>query len=333
MSSGNGVWQGMTIKDILEKVDLFNITTVDEDWKNPDEKDKEFKANFCGTSNYQKNEDGKTVIQVSDPTSAYLGPKLWPRENTISLPDLETDVDDYGGEVINMDRFLEENNLLVNTEEEPMVVVVEDPVVSPPHMWEEEQVASPAVDIKENKIQPILQRPSIFAHTSGLKSEPAKNKREEDDEKSFLYVESKRARMEREKEERRRKFEEEISFPPEDLALATVPGRDFDPRNRAFDLEELRPQPIIRKRKKTAVPEELKDEKYWDKRTKNKMATRRSREARRLKENQIALRAAYLEKENKALKKQVEEAQFETVKLRNETDILKQKLLMYEGAL
>jgi len=139
--------------------------------------------------------------------------------------------------------------------------------------------------------------------------------------------------MEREKEERRRKFEEEISFPPEDLALATVPGRDFDPRNRAFDLEELRPQPIIRKRKKTAVPEELKDEKYWDKRTKNKMATRRSREARRLKENQIALRAAYLEKENKALKKQVEEAQFETVKLRNETDILKQKLLMYEGAL
>ena len=51
-----------------------------------------------------------------------------------------------------------------------------------------------------------------------------------------------------------------------------------------------------------AVPEEHKDEKYWEKRLKNKEATRRSREAKRLKENQIVLRAAYLEKENKVLK-------------------------------
>ena len=94
-----------------------------------------------------------------------------------------------------------------------------------------------------------------------------------------------------------------MDFAPEDLALATVPGMDFDPKQRAFNLEELRPQPIIRKRKKNAVPEEMKDERYWDKRTKNKMATRRSREARRLKENQIALRAAFLEKENAVMKK------------------------------
>ena len=67
-------------------------------------------------------------------------------------------------------------------------------------------------------------------------------------------------------------------------------------------MEELRPQPIIKKRKKNAVPEEAKDEKYWEKRLKNKEATRRSREAKRLKENQIVLRAAYLEKENKVLK-------------------------------
>ena len=94
-----------------------------------------------------------------------------------------------------------------------------------------------------------------------------------------------------------------MDFAPEDLALATVPGMDFDPKQRAFNLEELRPQPIIRKRKKNAVPEEMKDERYWDKRTKNKMATRRSREARRLKENQIALRATFLEKENAVMKK------------------------------
>ena len=103
-------------------------------------------------------------------------------------------------------------------------------------------------------------------------------------------------------EERKRKFEIELDFAPEDIALATVPGLDFDPKTRNFDMEELRPQPIIKKRKKNAVPDEMKDERYWEKRQKNKEATRRSREAKRLKENQIVLRAAYLEKENKVLK-------------------------------
>ena len=103
-------------------------------------------------------------------------------------------------------------------------------------------------------------------------------------------------------EERKRKFEVELDFAPEDIALATVPGLDFDPKTRNFDMEELRPQPIIKKRKKNAVPDEMKDERYWEKRQKNKEATRRSREAKRLKENQIVLRAAYLEKENKVLK-------------------------------
>ena len=103
-------------------------------------------------------------------------------------------------------------------------------------------------------------------------------------------------------EERKRKFEVELDFAPEDIALATVPGLDFDPKTRNFDMEELRPQPIIKKRKKNAVPDEMKDERYWEKRQKNKEATRRSREAKRLKENQIVLRAAYLEKENEVLK-------------------------------
>ena len=68
-------------------------------------------------------------------------------------------------------------------------------------------------------------------------------------------------------------------------------------------MEELRPQPIIKKKKKkNSVPEDLKDEKYWKKRNKNTEATRKSREARRMKENQIVLRTAYLEKENRVLK-------------------------------
>jgi len=37
------------------------------------------------------------------------------------------------------------------------------------------------------------------------------------------------------------------------------------------------------------VPPSSKDEKYWDKRIKNNVAARRSREARRLKENQVSV--------------------------------------------
>lgn len=45
------------------------------------------------------------------------------------------------------------------------------------------------------------------------------------------------------------------------------------------------------------VPEDLKDDKYWARRRKNNMAAKRSRDARRVKENQIAMRAAFLENE------------------------------------
>ena len=49
------------------------------------------------------------------------------------------------------------------------------------------------------------------------------------------------------------------------------------------------------------VPDGLKDDRYWNRRSKNNVAAKRSRDARRLKENQIALRAAFLEKENEKL--------------------------------
>ena len=69
-------------------------------------------------------------------------------------------------------------------------------------------------------------------------------------EVSSLYQESKRARLDREKEEIRKRLEEETEFSTEDLSLATVPGLEFDPKQRSFDLDELRPQPIIKKRRK-----------------------------------------------------------------------------------
>ena len=60
------------------------------------------------------------------------------------------------------------------------------------------------------------------------------------------------------------------------------------------------------------------------------MAARRSREARRLKENQIALRVAHLERENDGLRQKVESAQFEMTKLTNVRDVLRRKLRQFE---
>jgi hepatic leukemia factor len=80
-------------------------------------------------------------------------------------------------------------------------------------------------------------------------------------------------------------------------AFSMSSSRDFDPRTRAFSDEDLKPQPMIKKSRKQFVPDEMKDDKYWARRRKNNMAAKRSRDARRMKENQIALRAGYLEKE------------------------------------
>jgi len=99
--------------------------------------------------------------------------------------------------------------------------------------------------------------------------------------------------------------------------------QDFDPATRRFSEEELKPQPIIRKRKKQFVPDELKNNKYWAKRYKNNEAAKRSREARRLKENQIAMRARYLEEENSALKSEVDV-------LKKENSDLKQMMIALE---
>nr|ACO14970.1 Transcription factor VBP [Caligus clemensi] len=152
---------------------------------------------------------------------------------------------------------------------------------------------------------------------------------------SFLYVESKRARLEREAEERRRKKEEEeanleVSFDPKELSLATIPGSNFDPRKCSFSSDDLKPQPIIRKRKKDFVPCEKKDDHYWEKRKRNNQSARRSREARRLKENQIALRASFLEKENSKLRLSNKEFKEENLNLKDTISFLRDKLSVLE---
>lgn len=91
--------------------------------------------------------------------------------------------------------------------------------------------------------------------------------------------------------------EEEILSDSEDLLPA---------KKRLFN-DRLVLQPALKKSKKQFVPNEMKDEKYWARRNKNNVAAKRSRETRRLKENQIVIAATYLEHENDQLQKQLDD--------------------------
>jgi len=67
----------------------------------------------------------------------------------------------------------------------------------------------------------------------------------------------------------------------------------------------------------------MKDDKYWSRRIKNNTAAKISREARRLKENQITMRTAFLEKENLALREELD-------KMLEENEALRGQLTQYE---
>jgi len=286
-----GAWQGLTIKEILEKVDLSNIIMDDDEPK-------------IGKVD-------SSMTGAINPEAAFLGPKLWSKPIQMPMP-LETqDNEDFA--VMNIDDFLSENGFDLN---EPS---------SPEGGKDEPTTPASSMEIETELMEMPSQRKKQCNKRAAEPDEPFGKK-----EHDFLYVESKRARLEREKEEKRRKALE-IEFSPQELALATVPGMEFDPRERSFAPDELRPQPIIRKRKKSFVPTEEKDIRYWEKREKNNVAARRSREARRLKENQIALRTAYLEKENFELQGALEEAKAENMELVAEKEILLEKLKQYES--
>jgi len=222
------------------------------------------------------------------------------RVTIITIPVNEEGDEDVYNAVMNVEEFLAEHNIRVE---------------------ENENSEDVSTDSTED-IKPF-QRPSIIVS-------PKKVTQQHINTSANLYKESKKAIAEREREEKRRKLEEQSDFSPEDLSLATVPGMEFDPTQRSFDMEELRPQPIIKKRSKLFVTDREKDDKYWEKREKNNNAARRSREARRLKENQIALRVAHLERENGGIKQVLKSAQFDVTKLTNERDLLKRKLYHFE---
>ncbi|XP_054759790.2 transcription factor VBP-like [Lytechinus pictus] len=82
-------------------------------------------------------------------------------------------------------------------------------------------------------------------------------------------------------------------------------------RRRAATAVDVKPEEPSRKKVKP-VPDEKKDIAYWERRRKNNDAAKRSRDARRMKEEEIAIRAVYLEQDN--------------MKLRAEVSILKSEL-------
>lgn len=97
----------------------------------------------------------------------------------------------------------------------------------------------------------------------------------------------------------------------------------FDPSKRSFTEDELRPSPIRTKTKKRAVPDQEKDGTYWERRAKNNLAAKRSRESRRNRDNQVTERTAFLENENINLRNRINEVR---------SDILdvKEKLQQYQ---
>merc|ERR1711936_864045 len=60
----------------------------------------------------------------------------------------------------------------------------------------------------------------------------------------------------------------------------------------------------------------VRDDKYWERRRKNNLAAKKSRDTRRVRENQLRLRVLFLENANKVLREQMERKDLETGELR-----------------
>ncbi|XP_064485523.1 protein giant-like [Ornithodoros turicata] len=90
-------------------------------------------------------------------------------------------------------------------------------------------------------------------------------------------------------------------------------GEHTSSDNSNGDVQPIRPADS---KKRGRLPEDLKDEAYWERRRKNNEAAKRSRDARRAKEDEIAIRAAFLEQENLKLRVEVAGLKNEMSKLR-----------------
>ncbi|XP_046276240.1 hepatic leukemia factor isoform X2 [Marmota monax] len=224
------------------------------------------------------------------PQSAFLGPTLWDK----TLP---YDGDTFQLEYMDLEEFLSENGI-------PPSPSQHDHSPHPPGLQPASSAAQSVMDLSSRASAPIHPGiPSPNCMQSPIRPGqllPANRNTPSPIDPDTIQV--------------------PVGYEPDpaDLALSSIPGQEmFDPRKRKFSEEELKPQPMIKKARKVFIPDDLKDDKYWARRRKNNMAAKRSRDARRLKENQIAIRASFLEKENSALRQEVADLRKELGKCKN----------------
>ncbi|VDI37304.1 hepatic leukemia factor [Mytilus galloprovincialis] len=232
-----------------------------------------------------------------DPTSAFLGPNLW------SSADY-TD-GDISLEYMDLDEFLSENGIPVDLDE----------ASNGSNKSKDSQISSP--------------KESDSAPTSTVNIKEIQSPQEDDMEDSDSDEESCEEEKKKDVVEGGSLLDINIEFnvAEQDVILSTVPGEEtFNPKERKFSEDELKPQPMIKKSRKVFVPDEQKDDKYWCRRKKNNVAAKRSRDARRVKENQIAMRACYLEKCNNTLTAEVQKLKKENAQLKKSLEDAQQKL-------
>ncbi|XP_007229873.2 TEF transcription factor, PAR bZIP family member b isoform X1 [Astyanax mexicanus] len=249
--------------------------------------------------------------------SASLTPAIW--DKTIPY-----DGENFHLEYMDLDEFLLENGIPVALEEELQKSLEQERHASnaqPP------STAAPAAPEEAPKEAEVKEK--------AKKTEDEKDEEEEECDSDAAELQVMENAIEPKSNSDRvtpspinpEDIEVNINFQPDptDLVLSSVPGGElFNPRKHRFSEEELKPQPMIKKAKKVFVPENAKDDKYWSRRKKNNVAAKRSRDARRLKENQIAVRAGFLERENAALRQEVAE-------LRKDCIRCKKMMSLYES--
>merc|ERR1711988_2006708 len=180
----NQSWQGLTIKEILEKVDLSNII-MDEDKKKVQDK----------FSNQSMMTNG-----VINPESAFLGPKLWSKP--VPMPVIDEN-DDFS--VMNIDDFLSENGFDLE-EQQPS---------SPGSIG----VSSPRSGIREMEtdFEPMPARKATKRAAPALDSGSDGNGKKTMDT-TFLYVRAKRLGL-KERKKRRTEASMTLSFLHKSLPL------------------------------------------------------------------------------------------------------------------
>lgn len=233
------------------------------------------------------------------PQSAFLGPTLWDK----TLP---YDGDTFQLEYMDLEEFLSENGIPANPQSEPSQVTQQPLQTSP--ITPQSLQQSPSLPSTPTVID-LSNRASTSVHAGSAATQNCRNRAvgpaSNRNTPSPIDPES---------------IQVAVGYEPDpaDLAISSVPGQEmFDPRKRKFSAEELKPQPMIKKARKVFIPEDMKDDRYWARRRKNNVAAKRSRDARRLKENQIAIRASFLEKENGALRLEVADLRKELGRCRN----------------